>query len=47
MKKRLIYRKKLKRILLSAFLEMDYLPAYTVDEACKRLREISYKKGKY
>lgn len=47
MKKRSIYGKKLKRILLFAFLEMDYLPAYTVDEACKRLRKISYKKGKY
>lgn len=47
MKKRSIYRKKLKRILRSAFLEMDYLSAYTADEACKHLREISYKKGKY
>jgi hypothetical protein len=47
MKKQSIYRKKLKRILLSVFLEIDYLPAYTADEACKRLREISYKKGEY
>jgi hypothetical protein len=46
-KKRAIYRKKLKRILLFAFQEIDSLPAYTADEACKRLRQISYKKDKY
>ena len=33
--------KKLKPILKSTFLEIDSLPAYTADDACKRLREIS------
>lgn len=45
MKKSAIYRKKLIRILKSTFLEIDSLPAYTADEACKRLVEISYKKS--
>ena len=45
MKKSAIYRKKLTRILKSSFLEIDNLPTYTADEACKRIVEISYKKS--
>jgi hypothetical protein len=44
MKKKSVYRRKLARALRSAFSEYDSLQSYTADEACKRLREMSYKK---
>lgn len=47
MKNKSVYRKKLTRALNSAFREINTLQAYTVSEACDRLVEISYRKGKY
>jgi len=44
MKKKSVYKRKLVRVLKSIFLEIDNLPVYTADEACKRIVEISYKK---
>jgi len=46
MKKKAIYRKKLTRAIKSSFKEIDSLPALTVVDACKRIREISYRKAK-
>jgi hypothetical protein len=47
MKNKSVYRKKLTRVLKSAWREIDTLQCYTVVEACDRLVKISYKKGKY
>jgi hypothetical protein len=46
MKKKAIYRKKLARALKSLLKEIDSLPALTVVDAYKRIRERSYRKGK-
>ena len=46
MKKKSVYKRKLARILRSTFREYDSLQSYTVDEACQRIREISFKKTK-
>jgi hypothetical protein len=47
MKKKAIYRRKLIRALRSTFKQYNSLQSYTVEEACQRLREISYRKAKY
>lgn len=46
MKKKAVYKRKLTRALRSSFTEHDSLQSYTVDEACQRLYQISFKKGK-
>ena len=46
MKKKAIYRKKLARAIKSLIKEIDNLPALTSVEAYKRIRQISYRKGK-
>ncbi len=47
MKKQSVYIRKLTRALRSVFKELDSLQSYTTDDACKRIRQISYTKGKY
>lgn len=47
MKKKSVYRRKLTRALRSTFRDFHKLQSYTADQACERLREISYRKGKY
>jgi hypothetical protein len=47
MKKKSIYRRKLTRALRSTFKQYNSLQSYTAEEACQRLREIFYRKGKY
>jgi hypothetical protein len=42
MKKKHIRKKKLIRILSQAYLEIDSLPSLTADQACDRIRQISY-----
>ena len=43
MKKKSVYRRKLIRVLRSAFTEYDSLQSYTVEQACQRIRQISYR----
>jgi hypothetical protein len=40
MKKSHIRKKKLSRILDQAFLEFDFLPFFTAEEVCDRIRRI-------
>jgi len=47
MKKKSVYIRKLTRALRSTFKEFDSLQSYTADDACKRIRQISYTKSKY
>ena len=47
MKKKSVYRRKLTRALRSTFKQYNSLQSYTAEEASQRLREISYRKGKY
>jgi hypothetical protein len=47
MKRKSIYRRKLTRALRSTFKQYNKLQSSTAEEACQRLRERSYRKGKY
>jgi hypothetical protein len=46
MKKKSVYKRKLIRALRATFKEIDSLQSYTVEEACFRIKLISFRRGK-